>query len=577
MINEKNIGKIYDVKKIFYIEDDEIEMLKNIYFALNEYQNIEGEYTITLNRIFSFIKNYDNSNSLINLILIKIKEFFKNKVNHHLDLYNSLQREICPILGNLLSKESLNFENIKFNYLQILEEWKLNKNNLNIQKDDYSKYGLKYINLLLERIRNLVNNKKLKISEKKFSEKLNQYYENNLKNSSEKIVREYINAINQYNKLVDQLILYSNESMKEFTKIREKYMNNFISSINKFVEKEKNQRDSILNSIIEIDSLIKNFKIEDELNEFINNNISYIDKPKKENFTSFTTLSTLYYNYDDLIKEFNEGNQIIPIIKNYISLEFPYISPYLNHENEEIKKKYNDLQNYIIQTYEGTIGNNFEKLKKYFKDQKCEEYILFFLSYLNRIRNKLVNLCQIGYENIKTLFILILDYVNKYKNYEILELVIILSQTFYRTEKGFSKILLQEDIKEHPIFKDKNIWIKNIENKLNRELNLINSENQKQNIIFSILITYKFNLANFGFNDKEINDILKDIFEKFDIKEEGNALINLNINLNKEEINKEEIKNEEIKNEEIKNEEIKNEEIKNEDKNEEIKNEEKKE
>ena len=154
MINEKNIGKIYDVKKIFYIEDDEIEMLKNIYFALNEYQNIEGEYTITLNRIFSFIKNYDNSNSLINLILIKIKEFFKNKVNHHLDLYNSLQREICPILGNLLSKESLNFENIKFNYLQILEEWKLNKNNLNIQKDDYSKYGLKYINLLLERIRN---------------------------------------------------------------------------------------------------------------------------------------------------------------------------------------------------------------------------------------------------------------------------------------------------------------------------------------------------------------------------------------------------------------------------------------
>ena len=567
MINEKNIGKIYDVKKIFYIEDDEIEMLKNIYFALNEYQNIEGEYTITLNRIFSFIKNYDNSNSLINLILIKIKEFFKNKVNHHLDLYNSLQREICPILGNLLSKESLNFENIKFNYLQILEEWKLNKNNLNIQKDDYSKYGLKYINLLLERIRNLVNNKKLKISEKKFSEKLNQYYENNLKNSSEKIVREYINAINQYNKLVDQLILYSNESMKEFTKIREKYMNNFISSINKFVEKEKNQRDSILNSIIEIDSLIKNFKIEDELNEFINNNISYIDKPKKENFTSFTTLSTLYYNYDDLIKEFNEGNQIIPIIKNYISLEFPYISPYLNHENEEIKKKYNDLQNYIIQTYEGTIGNNFEKLKKYFKDQKCEEYILFFLSYLNRIRNKLVNLCQIGYENIKTLFILILDYVNKYKNYEILELVIILSQTFYRTEKGFSKILLQEDIKEHPIFKDKNIWIKNIENKLNRELNLINSENQKQNIIFSILITYKFNLANFGFNDKEINDILKDIFEKFDIKEEGNALINLNINLNKEEINKKEIKNEEIKNEEIKNE----------DKNEEIKNEEKKE
>ncbi len=529
MINEIQIGKIFDIKKIFFCEDDEIEMLKNIYFALNEYQNIEGEYTITLNRIYSFIKINDNSNSLINSILIKIKELFKNKLTHHLELYNSLQKEICPILGTLLSNESLNFEKIKLNFLQIFEEWKLNKENLNIKKEDYTKYGIEYINLLLERVKNLINNKKIKITEKKFLEKLNQYYEKNLKNSSQKIVREYINALNNYNSIVDKLILCSNESLNEFKIIREKYMNNFISTINTFIEKEKKEGDTILNSILEIDTLLKNIKIEDELNEFINNHISYIEKPKKENFISFTTLSTFYYNYDDIKKEFNEGNQIIHIIKNYISQEFPYISPYLYHENEEIKKKYNNLQNYIIQAYEGKIGNDFEKLKKYFKDQKCEEYILFFLSYLNKIRNKLVNLTTIGYENIKVIFFIILDYINKEKNYELLELVIILSQTFYRTEEGVSKILLQEDIKNHPIFKDKNGWIKNIENKLNKELNLINSQNQKENIIFSTLVTYKFNLANFGFDDNEINDILKSIFEKFDIKEEGKVLLNLKV------------------------------------------------
>ena len=218
------LGKMYDVKKFFYSEDDEIEMLTNIYFALNEYQNIEGEYTITLNRIYSFIKIYDNSNSLINSILIKLKELFKNKLTHHLELYNTLQKEICPKLGTLLSNESLNFENIKYNFIQIFEEWKLDKENLNITKEDYTKYGIEYINLLLERIKNLVNNKKIKISEKKFLEKINQYYENNLKNSSQKIVRQYINALNKYNSSVDKLIIKRKGHSIKFY-IRNRYIN----------------------------------------------------------------------------------------------------------------------------------------------------------------------------------------------------------------------------------------------------------------------------------------------------------------------------------------------------------------
>ena len=43
MINEINLGKIFDLSNLFLTESYEIIQLKNIYFALTEYQNIESE------------------------------------------------------------------------------------------------------------------------------------------------------------------------------------------------------------------------------------------------------------------------------------------------------------------------------------------------------------------------------------------------------------------------------------------------------------------------------------------------------------------------------------------------------
>ena len=74
MINEIDLGKIYDLKKIFLSEDDEISLLKNIYYVLTEYENIESEYLTSINRIFSFIKIDNNSQSFLSLIINKIRE-----------------------------------------------------------------------------------------------------------------------------------------------------------------------------------------------------------------------------------------------------------------------------------------------------------------------------------------------------------------------------------------------------------------------------------------------------------------------------------------------------------------------
>jgi hypothetical protein len=555
MINEINLGKIFDLSNLFLTESDEIIQLKNIYFALTEYQNIESEYVVTIKRILSFLMDNNKSpETFLNSLILKIKDFFKKKLEQHNEIYISLHNEICPSFGNILSNETLNFDNIKNDLITVNDEFKINKGKLDNAKSDYNKFGVEYLNNLSEKIKELINQKKLKISDKKFVEKLNAFHEKkNLKNSSQETTRNYINAINNYNSSIEKLISSTNEAYNHFKNIRENYMNNFTSLIKKLIEKEKFKNDSILDSLNELNSLLNSIQIKTELDDFIQKHILYIEKPTREDFTSFTSISPQFFDYNSFKKEFNEGNQLITLIKNNLSQEFQYFSPNLEHEREDIKKKFTDLQEYIIRAYEGKIGNDIEKLKNYFIEENKNQYILFFLSYLNRIRNKIINLSNNGYETIKDIFNLILDIIYEEKNYELIEFIIILSQTFYKTEKGYPRILLQDDIKGHKIFKEKETWIINMCIRLNKDLKKIdpNNKKQKNQIIFSALLTFKFNLSNFDFNNEEINDILRKIFEKYDIKEEGNMLLELNT-LDSQLENNEEKKEEKKEEKEIK-------------------------
>jgi len=552
MINEIDLGKIYDLKKIFLSEDDEISLLKNIYYVLTEYENIESEYLTSINRIFSFIKIDNNSQSFLSLIINKIRDLFSKKLNHHLNLHNEL-KEICATLGDTLLKETLNFENIKNEFINVENIFIEQKALVEKNKYEYNKIGGKYINELLERINLLINSKKFKITDKKFNENLNSYFlkKKDLKNSIQECTKNYINSINDYNFLMEKFISSSKESFSQIISIREKYMNTFITSINKLIEKENYEKDEISNSLNELSILINKINLEKELNDFIKNNINYIDKPNKEEFTTFTAISTSFFNFDKINKQFNEGIQLIPIIKSYINQEFPSYTPLLEHENENIRKKYKDLEKYIIQTYEGKLGNNIEKIKEYFINDNKEQYTIFFLAYLNKIRSKLFNLTNNAYESIKEIFNLILNENLKIKNPEVVEYIIILSQTFYKNEKDYPRVLLQDDIKVHKIFKDKNLWIINLCLKLNKELKNINlnKKSEKTNVIYSALVTYRFNLLNFGFNDNEINDIFIYIFERYDIKEEGMELLKL---MNLSDNNDKNNKNDAINNEEKK-------------------------
>lgn len=82
-----------------------------------------------------------------------------------------------------------------------------------------------------------------------------------------------------------------------------------------------------------------------------------------------------------------------------------------------------------------------------------------FLSNLNKYRSLgKFDINQTSFKNIGEILTLILDEINKEKDFESASNVIILSQTFHYLTKNKKKRSLQKTIENHPLFKSIEFW-----------------------------------------------------------------------------------------------------------------------
>ena len=138
---------------------------------------------------------------------------------------------------------------------------------------------------------------------------------------------------------------------------------------------------------------------------------------------------------------------------------------------------------------------------------------------------------------IKNIFYKALDYLSKNNQKKIEELTIILSQTFYMI-KDKKKIYLQEGIKDHHLFKNKEFWEHHLNEIINDELkkleknekdgNIILSKQFKNNRIKEIIVTKLVPLSNymsdFGVPKEMILSVINPIMDKYNLDENSRIL-----------------------------------------------------
>ena len=525
-----------DIEKIYDKIEKELNLIKNIYFIFTELQTIEDDYSIGLKRIVSYlnIENLDE-NSIIKSI-IKMKNIFNLKSKYHENISILLQNSLCPNLLQILESIPENIESKKGKVKIFKSLYEASKQDLYYENLEYTNVAMDYVEKVIKYL-NSINDEKSEIPSL-----VEKYLKGNeILNRIEISKQRYINSINNYNKSVEEYYQFNTNTLNEY----QIFEDNFLSSLTLTLEELSHilnlDLDNISKEINDFVTLSKNINYKEDIQNYIKLNSSNIEIPKHANFIPF---STQYEDYTPF------KNAKLKLKKHYfddlskcINKNFGYFSPLLNSENEETRNLFNTIENYTEKAYSGIFDKkNIDKLFIPLiqgKDNKKNKN--YFLGILNKLRVQIKVLSSKGFDNIERLFRVILDDSLKYQNYDNIDLLIILSQTFYKSDNLSPNITLQERIKSHPIFLNRKTWEyliedhiwkginynKNNDNNKNNNIKDINSIDEKtlKNSVFSSLITYKFNMDSFNYDKRFMNSIIHEFLKKYNMEDENKILI----------------------------------------------------
>lgn len=338
---------------------------------------------------------------------------------------------------------------------------------------------------------------------------------------------------------------FSNELME---KIKHLVLNFLMSLKNNFQLPEK-EITSFLPQLIKLDKNIKLDKIMEQ--HFINQKIgTFLFNPEIYKMKIFQRSkknkenNDIFNEIEDKIVELEDSIDRTYLILDEISLLtiqkmkcFQLINiKDLNLEEEKEKIKMNHLTIKLLSNIkkeytekeELNITQNELDLIESLLEKRCNRIV--FLHKLNKFRalgNYMVT--KVLYSIISKYFIKILNFIKKDYDAFPAKNVIVLSQTYYMIEKE-EKIYIQEDIKEHEIFKDNKFW-ENLFNffmnkeiqKLRKSFDLNEEKSDEKShynkLAFGQIMTICNNMLEFGYNKDDIYKFIEPKIKYYNLDE----------------------------------------------------------
>ena len=258
-------------------------------------------------------------------------------------------------------------------------------------------------------------------------------------------------------------------------------------------------------------------------NDFIKKKFDedYLYLNEKDTYNIITKI----YNYD--LKILDKSFYVLDIEKG--KLDAMEIANQILKYNEDESKinLLNEKYNELIELINTKIVNNMANIEGFFivlNNYRAKGNIKF--------SNKFFDLMIYIYTKAQDLLL-------KSDNKRIQELLLILSQTYYK-EVDKKKIYILEAIKSHELYKNidfwKNIILKKIEDEYKRirKFNSSNKINQekKEEIITTNLISFSGLMKEFDFNNDKIIELIKQIFDKNKCSEECRKQVLIFVNQN---------------------------------------------
>jgi protein-tyrosine phosphatase len=518
-------------------------------FLHNIYRTNYSYYKEFIEFIDKVKKAYSSFSDAISAIFNKKYNIFEDK---------------STILFSLLSefKSNIKFQSQEFKELsniigkEIIEPF---KNSKNININDKSENLYKEFNELL---------KKVKKSKQNLEEKKNIYY-NNMKETEKLIIDEksmkvnsltsnqeiklkqdityssvcdslenedhYINAIDETNKLINELNLKEKELLNFYQNNEEKLLNKIKNNISFLLAYIKASNSKINIEIDNINQIIVQYQIENGINNFIIKNKSNLLPEKNYEFIPYSP-------FTNLNNSIRSSSEIEEMTKNYEVIK--HLKKFFNKIYENLDMKEEEKRNKLRQLCINIFDKNNQNFVKEDKDElinfmKNIDYRNYFLSALThqRLNGKFKREEKLFNELLEILNV-ILELAEKEKNYDNVRNCIILSQTFYKEriddEGNVEKEYLMEHIKNNKWISTTSFWKDFIEDEIIKDKKKFEEDNEKgggdvTKIYFSKLITYSHNMNMFGIPKDDVNNIIDYFIKKYEISDTLKEIIISNI------------------------------------------------
>ena len=475
---------------------------KNLIFAFNELQTIERIYSTSFSRVLYFLNLNDIKNDCPTFQIQKVlTDYFENVKKQHIQFSSDCNNIYNALIDLYKSNQQNRINNYVKKKEKLIEEYSQLKVDYDKKKTQYEKQAIEVV----KTYKNMIINKSDE-AEKDYKTTKDEALKlqddwliciystlNERKTTVQKrrkIIRDYKQTnIENLKTINSKIIDYLNKSSKLHTT----YINDITSKIEKL---KKSQYDNMFDDISE-----------------------WSDPPKYEFAPITAGQDQLFKDVSKTIDGTDNTDFAKKLKKGVEDAGFKYIHPEFYGEEKE---KYDKIDKISQKSIEGKEQISDEEVKTV-----CEknEYILFFLRILNKKRSSLIEINGISFE----FFHRIMDTtLNKIMNdntkqeepeeyFELIEYVMILSQTFYGPFQEEKRKLLQDIICTHKFWQTADVWIDTIKyhiamekekQRLDEEKNYDIREEKEKSIATSAFTTYYFNMKSFDI-DSDIRDEVK--------------------------------------------------------------------
>ena len=550
----------------------------------NNLDNKDNQEEINLNNLFNIIANANDASIYLDSINCFFEEYFSlcrsqyNSFNQLYDKYFSNQNE--SIINNKIYQIDSTIKSILKINLAYMKSFESNNDLFNLIKKQISDLGkilkklpsLSYnfslngkntdeTNQITYSLNKAFSDLEMKIIEEYIKEKYNKkisgidnkesienlvclikYLENSLLNVTKQRKITYFNKLKEpddkinkaTNNISNSLLIYISKT-KENNKILNEELLKIENDIksNNFKEAKQNQKEEVILSkddFIPKDEIniykyklkvIKKIKLPLELNEI---NEKEIKNDKKDLAAKFDdkfiylneqdvyNITEKLYNYNFFALDKSKYNLAIEkgkIEALKLSTEILSFLGADKNKQELLEKNFDEFKNSANEK----ILNNFENMKEF--------YIV-----LNNHRGKSKNqFSEKLFELCIYIFQKTLNFLLQNRNLELEDLMIILSQTFFKEENGKKKYIC-DIIKSHDLYKKENFWEEIVVHKIEEEfklkkkliqqdLNIINTSQKKDETIATKLIPLGSIMIEFDFPKKKAIEVVEKVLKKY--------------------------------------------------------------